>query len=544
LTADASGVIVWTDASYDPDRYNMATGMFSTENTGINYQLTRGVLDWKYYYITPSGAIVNSKLTRPQETGSYTIGMQVQDEYGAWSYVATQNFMASTLAPPNEKPIAVVTDPNGTLAAPTVFNNPRPTIRWSQTDADAGAAFKQYQVQIRNESNTIMYIDSGVLSQNTTSTTANWLVTADLPANEKLRVRVRVSDGMDWSDWSIQTWMLINRAPTAAMTVPGGTQAFPTNFNSLRPTLQWSQTDPDTAAVFKSFQIQITNEANNVIIMDSGQIAQDTSSSTGSWTVPGNLPAGQKLRVWVRVYDGYVWSSYSLQTWMYINRAPVADFDWTPKPVYQGDTVSFIQLSTDSDGDALTFYWTAHGPDDTTFTSGQSQFSSLLNVVGNYEVTLNASDERTVTSITKIVTVLPLTIQSDVASTPEWLEHHQNSGHQTTKLPKDFYSGEIFIVETRGSPVPTAEAKAWIETTGLAGNGIFISEILESSSDPNVFRGQLFNSVLQSLTEGLPKGLQIIHFQIRYVNGVVKTEDIPVNIIGNANQTFGVHRVR
>jgi hypothetical protein len=139
---------------------------------------------------------------------------------------------------------------------------------------------------------------------------------------------------------------------------------------------------------------------------------------------------------------------------------------------------------------------------------------------------------------------MPLTIQSDVTYTQQWLEHHQNKGHQTTRRPRDFYSGEIFIVETLSASAPVAEAKAWLDTTGLAGNHIFISEILQSSNDPNLFRGELFESELQSMTDGLPLGLQNIHFEIRYTNGIVKTENIPVNIIGNVNQSFGVHRVR
>jgi hypothetical protein len=544
LSTDASGVIIWTDTSYDPDRYDRSTGTYSTESTGINYHATRGVLDWKYYYLTPSGTTVNAKLTRPQEKGTYLVGMQVKDEYGAWSEYTTQSFTSVILAPPNEPPVAVVTNPNGVFASPTVFNTLRPTIAWSQTDPDIGATFKQYQVQVSNELGNTVYLDSGVQSQNTTSTSANWTVNVDLPANEKLQVRVRVSDGLDWSNWSAQTWMMINRAPTATMTVPGGTQAVPTIFNSLRPTMQWSQTDSDTGTIFKAFQIQITNEANNVMILDSGQIPQNTSSAAGSLTVTGDLPAGQKLRVWVRVHDGYVWSSYSPQTWMYINRAPTADFDWSPKPVYEGDTASFVNLSTDPDGDSLTYSWIVRRPDNSTFGTVQNQFSNLLSIAGNYEVTLDVSDGKARASITKIVTVLPLTIQSDVTSTQQWLEHHQIRGHQTSLRPRDFYSGEIFIVETRSASAPVEGAKAWMDTTGLAGNDIFISEILQSTTDPNLFQGELFDPVLQSMTDGLPEGLQTIHFEIRYTNGIVKTEDIPVNIIGNVNQSFGVHRVR
>lgn len=59
-----------------------------------------------------------------------------------------------------------------------------------------------------------------------------------------------------------------------------------------------------------------------------------------------------------------------------------------------------------------------------------------------------------------------------------------------------------------------------------------------------MFKGQLFDSKLQSMTEGLPIGVEVVHFQIRYSNGVVKNEDIPIRIIGNVNKSVGVHRVQ
>jgi hypothetical protein len=45
-----------------------------------------------------------------------------------------------------------------------------------------------------------------------------------------------------------------------------------------------------------------------------------------------------------------------------------------------------------------------------------------------------------------------------------------------------------------------------------------------------------------SATEGIPAGALPIHFRILYANGVVRTEDVPVTIIGNANDAYEVHR--
>ncbi|WP_139305712.1 fibronectin type III domain-containing protein [Paenibacillus sp. GP183] len=543
VTQNKDGTLNHNINDYDPDRYDSSNGNCSPpDTTGYNYCQNHGVISRIWGYVDPNGTNVSDKLGSPPIPGTYTFYVQSIDEYGAKSNPA---YYPVTLGqgPPLQKPTSTLTFPTGTQANPTMIGTMRPTITWNQFDPN-GYNLTGYEVQISDSIGNLV-ISSGAMSQNAApNSSASWTVTMDLNPGTLYQVKVRVSDKTMQSNWSNIGWLITNRPPTATMTIPIGTQVAPTIFNSLRPTLQWSQTDLDAGTIFKAFHIQITNEANNLMILDSGQVAQNTSTGTGSWTVTSNLPSGQKLRVWVRVYDGYVWSSYSAQTWMYLNRAPIADFDWSPKPLYEGDTASFVNKSTDPDGDALTFSWIVHRPDQSTFGIVQSQFSQLLNMAGNYVVTLDVSDGKATASITKTVTVLPLTIQSEVAYTQQWLEHHQNKGHQTTLRPRDFYSGEIFIVETRSALAPVAEAKTWIDTTGLAGNDIFITEILQSTSDPNLFHGELFDPVLQSMTDGLPEGLQTIHFEIRYTNGTVKTENIPINIIGNVNQSFGVHRVR
>ena len=281
------------------------------------------------------------------------------------------------------------------------------------------------------------------------------------------------------------------------------------------------------------------------MILDSGQYWQGTTLTTGSWQVNVNLPAGQKLRVRVRTFDGVIWSDYSPQTWMYINRAPVADFDWSPKPVWEGDEVRSSNASSDPDGDVLSYVWTIEGPDGVTKAFTTINFIQKFVDPGDYKVTLSASDGILTTTVVKTITALPLTIRSDVTYTDQWLILHNQKGHQTQVIPKQFYSGEIFVVKSQSASAPVEEVTAWIDTVGLDGQSLYVSEnLLSQSDDHTLFRGELFNSKFQSFTEGIPRGVQTIHFQIRYSNGVVKKEDIPIEIIGNAQQSVGVHRVQ
>ncbi|MDF2668671.1 MAG: hypothetical protein K0R67_977, partial [Paenibacillus sp.] len=42
--------------------------------------------------------------------------------------------------------------------------------------------------------------------------------------------------------------------------------------------------------------------------------------------------------------------------------------------------------------------------------------------------------------------------------------------------------------------------------------------------------------------EGLEEGLLLIHFQVTYMNGVIKAVDVPVKIIGSVLRLLQVHR--
>ncbi|OAS22330.1 PKD domain-containing protein [Paenibacillus oryzisoli] len=542
IAENADHTIQWTETGYDPDRWLSAVD-YSSEATGRNYQTTRGIFNNRYSYTTPSDVTQLGKLTRPTETGLYTVRAAVADEYGAWSDWVEQTINI-TIPLPNLPPTAVLTFPNGTQTNPSHVNTQQPTNAWNQTDPDAGTTFAAFQVVMKDEIGNV-YVDSGIKPQGTAATTQEWITSQALAQGQKYQVQVRVFDGIAWSAWSNIGWLITNRPPTATMLDPDGTQSSPTRFTTLRPTLKWNQTDPDPGTTFTYFQIQITNEANDTMIVDSGQYYQGTFSTTGSWTVNADLPAGQKLRVRVRVFDGIIWSDYSPQTWLYINRPPVASFDWTPKPVWEGDEVRSMNASIDPDGDMLTYVWIIQGPDGATKTFTTSNFVQKFTDPGSYLVTLSATDGFLTSTVVKTIAAVPLTINSIVTYTDNWLIIHNQKGHQTQVNPKQFYAGEIFVVKSQSAAAPVDEVIAWMDTIGLDGKALSVSTKLEpQSSDSTMFSGELFDNRFQSLTEGLPRGAQTIHFQITYRNGVVRKEDIPIEIIGNAGQSVGVHRVQ
>ncbi|MEC0228999.1 PKD domain-containing protein [Paenibacillus alba] len=500
----------------------------------------------------------------------YKVRVRVQDEYGLWSDWDEKYF--SSGSPPK----AVLTYPSGTQANPTAIIGNSLIPAWVQTDVDTDTLFQNWQYRILDENGIQLKYTSGdgyfydslksgsyehgcsidsdsglkyrcsYYTRHTSWTAENPIPIASLPNDGKpMQVQVRVHDGKYWSDWSNTGWFLTNRPPSATMIVPSGTQGAPTLFSELKPTFGWHQNDPDPNTTFTYFQLQITNETNDVMVLDSGPLYQGTTSNSGSWAATQNLPAGEKLRVRARVFDGFIWSDYSPQTWFYINRAPIADFDWSPKPVWEGDRVQTTNSSYDPDGDALTYSWKIEQPNGNVRSFSDTNVTDRFLEPGNYRVTLTVSDGYVSSTAAKIISVLPLTIQSDVTYTANWHAIHEKSGHQTSAAPKDFYSGEIFMVSSRSSPAPVDEVTAWLDTVGLDGRSLYVSErLIVASGDATRFVGEIFDSKFQSFTEGLPQGLQTIHFRIRYHNGTVKTEDIPVHIIGNVNKSVGVHRVQ
>ncbi|WP_155987817.1 hypothetical protein [Gorillibacterium massiliense] len=141
----------------------------------------------------------------------YQVQVRVSDG-GMWSDWSNIGWMLI-----NRPPTATMLTPNGTVSAPSMLDVLQPLFKWSQMDPDPDTTFTYFQLQVSDETNTIL-LDSGQFWQGTTSAVGSWKASKNLTPNEKLQVRVRVFDGFAWSDWSPQTWFVINRPPVADFT--------------------------------------------------------------------------------------------------------------------------------------------------------------------------------------------------------------------------------------------------------------------------------------------------------------------------------------
>jgi len=531
LTVAANGTVVWNDRSYDPDRWLSDTN-YSTEATGIDYRATRGILQRKYYYISPSGVLSETKLVTPTETGWYTVGMAVKDEYDAWSTYTEKMIYIEKLPAPNDPPVAAFT------ATPaTTYRGVPVTIDSQSWDKEDGGREKlKHTYYLKN-------VTTGGPETVASAVRTTW--TKMFSTLGTFQLRLLVEDSLGQPAEAVRTVTVVNRKPQVNVTTPASADpANPTKFDVLRPTFIWTYSDADGDAQTQ-YQVQIYRT--------NGSLERDTGARSGTaknWVPTADLPERVTMYIRVRVHDGYDWSDWSGPKYFYIetNRPPVADFDWSPKPAYEGDTITLIDRSTDPDGDPLTYQWSVSGPNGYTRSGSTQAFAipgaDTENRTGVYNVTLTVRDPKGASdSVTKPITVLPLIIEGEVHHTPEWREKHAAAGHEVEHDPKDFYSGEIMRVAAVISAAPANEVTAELRAVSKTGDSIRKRVVLTNAGGLR-YEGELHDESWMSFDGEIREGEHTIVFQVVYRNGVKKETSVPVRIIGNIYKAVSVHRVQ
>jgi len=520
LSVADDGKVIWTDRSYDPDRWLSDTN-YSTEPTGIDYRETRGILQRKYYSISPSGAMSETKLVTPAEIGWYTVGMAVKDEYDAWSTYTEKTVYIGKLPNPDDPPVAAFT-----VTPATTYRGVPVTIDSQSWDKeDGGRENLKHTYYLKN-------LTTGGPESVASSVRTTWTKTFSTVGTFQLRLQVEDSIGQTAE--AVRTVSIVNRKPAANVTVPASTNpADPTKFDVLRPTFAWGYSDPDGDAQ-TMFHVQIFRV--------DGSLERDTGSRSGSvasWT------PYVTMYVRVRVHDGYDWSDWSAPKYFYIetNRPPVADFDWTPKPVYEGDMVQLIDRSSDPDGDPLTYEWRITGPGGLSLAFNDKEPSFRTEQPGRYTIRLAVSDGRETAQAERALDALPLTIEGEVHHTPEWREKHEAAGHEVERDPKDFYSGEIFRVAAVISAAPADSVTAELRAVSRTGKAIQ-KQVRLTAAGGQRYEGELHDRNWMSLEDGIREGDHVIVFRVAYRNGVVKETAVPIRIIGNIYKSVSVHRVQ
>lgn len=226
-----------------------------------------------------------------------------------------------------------------------------------------------------------------------------------------------------------------------------------------------------------------------------------------------------------------------------LQRPPVVDFNWSPALVYEGDKVTLNNLSSDPDGDPLTYQWTVFDPLGVTTQYGTNNIIIDKVSPGIYWVTLRAWDTHANTDVvTKSISINNLSINGHVSHTPEWNSNRINynltvSGTEDSPRPYNFYwAGENFIINADTTNTGSSATKAESVTVELLSTGTEVS--LQPYNGNTRWSGEMW----QPNFEELPDGPHTFRFTVTYSNGAVKTDDETVFIEGSWQDYFNFHR--
>jgi hypothetical protein len=530
-TADSIGRIAYVNTSYDPDRYNNATGAYSTETTGINYALNHGILieRWRYK-LADSSSYTMEKLTKATASGTYVLELAVQDEYGAWSEWAMQT--VTLTATPIKPPLA-----GFVLDKLWAYRNVAFQISSTANDPQDGARENlAHAYYISNQST------NGIESLQSASRT-DWTKVFNSMGIFKLRQVVTNSYGLTAEQ--SQLLSILNRKPVTTVITPASTdQNNPITFSVLKPQFAWTYSDADGDTQSK-YNYQIYKLTGDLVLEGTA------NSSVKTMTPASNLPENEVMFIRVQTFDGYEWGDWSGMKYFKVvtNRPPTADFDWSPHLAYEGDAITLTNQSSDPDGDTLTYAWSITGAYASNVTAKDVLIPGAItaNRPGTYTVKLTVQDPTgAMAMVTKSFTVLPLGIQGFVKHTNAWEANRlaYNASHPSTPRPADwFWAGEAFVLEATVTDTGTSATRP-VSVKAVASPELQMGLSVVSPQDPPTHWSSLLREADTGITfEELAQQSYSFVFTVTYSNGLTKTSTVPIRIEDTVDSYAGVQRI-
>ncbi|HET7628056.1 MAG TPA: hypothetical protein VFK44_06655 [Bacillales bacterium] len=246
-----------------------------------------------------------------------------------------------------------------------------------------------------------------------------------------------------------------------------------------------------------------------------------------------------KNRIYVQVEDkaGNVRNAYSGN--YLINNPPSAEFEIDKTNYYIGDSIKVTGTASDPDDDPLTYKYLVTAPDGSTSTYSTKNFSYKTDQTGLYAIKQTVTDNHGFSDTARLkVMVNQLAITGHVKHTPAWLQTHESFGHSRNF----FYSGERFELEAQITSYPVKNnVKVDLEGTTVTGSERIVRTELSSITSTS-WTGSLFDASMTDPATRLANGFVTFTFTVEYQNGTVRTDVVPVKIIGSVYDAFTFHR--
>lgn len=235
--------------------------------------------------------------------------------------------------------------------------------------------------------------------------------------------------------------------------------------------------------------------------------------------------------------DPYGEQSTAIKNPVVINRSPSVTLTYSPSTPYEGDTINVCAKPTDPDNDLL--YVTLYskkgsGTEQVVMTKGSvtpgtDNCYSFVSEYARYDFRVVVTDGQLDATASTWVQVKPLIIKGYVKHTSDWEKEHIQKGH----LPSQFYSGETFILEADVSDYPIEYVNSTLNNALLVNQSTYTKTVPLSFLRALVYGGQLYEESFQEPSTSLTKGPKEFIFEVKYKNGVVKRDTVPIEIIGD-----------
>jgi hypothetical protein len=354
-------------------------------------------------------------------------------------------------------------------------------------------------------------------------------------------IRQRVEDNKGAAAEASQVLQVINRLPTVELTTPSGPDIDHPSVNIPPYRAEWTYADLD-GDLQQSWHFRIYEAVSDrLMIQGSG-----SGTTSGFHVTPGVLVGGTTYYAVVTVSDGYD-SVTSAPKYFILNRPPVADFDWNPKPTWEGDTITITNHSTDPDGDVLSSSWEILGPGGyqkkTTTQNASILGWETVDKPGLYAVRLTVTDPfGAESSITKQIQVGQLTISGQVNHTPQWEINRQtynaaNPGDE--RSIETFWAGEQFDL----IGVPTNTGTSSTVATSISVSAARIGTTALTRQTVTNWTGYIGTDNAAVNLEELEDGPHDFTFTVTYSNGVQKSTSVTIYVAGNWTDYFRLHRL-
>lgn len=364
--------------------------------------------------------------------------------------------------------------------------------------------------------------------------------------------KARANDSYLWGPYSSNGFFFVDTVKPADVNEQLEIEpaAVTVSFNAF------SDAEPSSGHAARTFYLQQVNADGGVTNIDLNGDGQSEYSlplplDRQTYRVTG-LTAGQEYRLTVIDIDLAANEGKFAYIHFVTNRPPEGDFDWSPKPVYAGDRVSFLSKAADPDGNALSVHYELTSPvgvkSSYSYTVNGPAYpargpSLRLTAAGAWTMKMTVSDGiADPVSVTKSLQVLPLQLFGFVKHTELWEKHRKAfnikvSGKEDAPRGYSvFWAGEKFMLEAVTTKTGTATRADRVEVR----MGSEEASLLPVGTDRDSWEGELWKDDYAQL----PNGMISFVFTAYYNNGTVITARVDAWIDGQTMQIVSVHRVR